>query len=1566
MKKILLAILLWLPVTVVAQTPCTISLPYTTGFENDVSYLAPQCWTALSGETYVYDFFYYVHSGSQNLILNSSSGESQIATPRIPLPLNQVGVHLWYVDLAVSSAGLMKVGFVTTLTGTVQWIDTIATCDNYTYVELDYTGLNITDTGYLVFSYSNSSGVGVGMIDDITILQLSDCSPVDNLHIADLSNSEATIEWNESGNEALGYWCYIADTNSRAAAFDSTYLPAGSTSHTFSSLEGNRHYFAWVVSYCGNENSMAAPCSFITLPDCGAVQGLRAITGYRTIGLEWTAPMGGDDVTEYIIGYKPAGDTHWVTTTTTHHCHFITGLEPDSRYDYRVTTVCTDSTGLTLSGWVYTQGCTATTVDSSGQHGSLPISYNSMHSYTQQIYLSNDLTNIDTITGLTFFLSGNYYIDPTPVVVYLANSAKSQFNSNNDYLPVSQLTQVYAGNIINNGREVSIHLPTPFVRQPDSNLIVVIDNNLDDFSNSIPSFVIGNTTTYRAIYRTSMFDISPESPGIGTRVKYLNQIRFNTRGCALPQCERPLVCVTEVGNDHVDVEWNVDSAAEYTCAYRLAGTEVWTVADSGIVSGSYRFTNLELGRDYELRVSRICDTVTLDGYTSISLPCMPVSLPYGEDFELQTVSSVFSRSCWLGGTLSTGFLIRYPTVTTLTGSSNKVCEMTEGYLVLPRFNQPLNMLQIRMNIRQTFNGDRLMLGVLNNIDDTILSATIIDTLAYNSGNSPRDTMVLYRLNDISITDGHLVIIAPQGCYQQYIDNIYVSLIPDCQPVEDVVISSLTTSSATLSWTITEGMSAPTGYLAEYGPRFFTPGTGTLVTLTAMPHVLTGLNHSTDYDLYIYTLCTSDTSEVVGPIRFSTLCDSYSELPYIMDFERIQDPGYTEQNLPTCWYGESVANGSTPTVTATNDSSQVSSGQYTLLFQGSGIVALPLFNGNLNDLKVQFHLYRTAPSASTVIIGTVDSVTPGFSASFVPIDTIPYSTTIGSDNLVTLYLTEYSGTSNRIALLATGQAYNRLYLDDITVDENNDCVAPHHIRLTSRSATSATLSWRVSQAPYYSVEYGPQGFTPGTGTLDTTASQSISLNALVPATTYDVYVTSLCGAENSESSFFTFNTLRGTPVTAYPYHCSFTDSIENSQWELDNGSQRNSWHIGAAALTGSGDSASLYISYDFFGNTHQYITSSPSQVYAYRTLHMDQTSYRVHYDWLSNGERLYDYLRVFLVPGNVFFTPGRNPIGTFTTNSFHNSIPEGWIALDGGAGLSNVTEWQRHDEEIEIPIAGDYFLLFYWLNDGAMGSMPPAAVDNITVTLSRCPAAQGLTLQRVTDSSFTVAWQGNPMSQQYIVEYGQAGFLPGTGTTDTVTGVTYTVGRLIPGSEYDFYVLAQCGEDWYADSTAVLLNIRTDTIVYYTVTVQANNDTYGRVEGSGRYAEGSVATLAAWPAQGYHFTMWDDGDISNPRYLTVVEDITLTAIFDPEDIGIDKPDGEKDFILYPNPATNSVNIQMVHPGAEIVILDICGRERGRFTTAASTATLDLKGYSPGVYFVQMQQGGNKTIQKLIIK
>ena len=155
-RAFMIAALCCLPLVIHGQTNCNITLPYSTGFETDVSEQAPACWTVLGGTAYAFDFVYYAHTGSKILALNYLSAESKIATPRIPLPLNQVGVTLWYADLAWNP-GLMRVGFVTSLTATnVQWIDTIPSSDDYTYFELDFTGLSITDTGYLVFAYNTA------------------------------------------------------------------------------------------------------------------------------------------------------------------------------------------------------------------------------------------------------------------------------------------------------------------------------------------------------------------------------------------------------------------------------------------------------------------------------------------------------------------------------------------------------------------------------------------------------------------------------------------------------------------------------------------------------------------------------------------------------------------------------------------------------------------------------------------------------------------------------------------------------------------------------------------------------------------------------------------------------------------------------------------------------------------------------------------------------------------------------------------------------------------------------------------------------------------------------------------------------------------------------------------------------------------------------------------------------------------------------------------------------------------------------------------------------------------
>ena len=61
-----------------------------------------------------------------------------------------------------------------------------------------------------------------------------------------------------------------------------------------------------------------------------------------------------------------------------------------------------------------------------------------------------------------------------------------------------------------------------------------------------------------------------------------------------------------------------------------------------------------------------------------------------------------------------------------------------------------------------------------------------------------------------------------------------------------------------------------------------------------------------------------------------------------------------------------------------------------------------------------------------------------------------------------------------------------------------------------------------------------------------------------------------------------------------------------------------------------------------------------------------------------------------------------------------------------------------------------------------------------------------------DFGVDISWEGT--SSSYIIEYGPAGFTPGTGTTVVVNGTSYTVMGLTTYATYDFYIYYDCGND----------------------------------------------------------------------------------------------------------------------------------------------------------------------------
>ena len=66
---------------------------------------------------------------------------------------------------------------------------------------------------------------------------------------------------------------------------------------------------------------------------------------------------------------------------------------------------------------------------------------------------------------------------------------------------------------------------------------------------------------------------------------------------------------------------------------------------------------------------------------------------------------------------------------------------------------------------------------------------------------------------------------------------------------------------------------------------------------------------------------------------------------------------------------------------------------------------------------------------------------------------------------------------------------------------------------------------------------------------------------------------------------------------------------------------------------------------------------------------------------------------------------------------------------------------------------------------------------------------------------------------------------------------------------------------------------------YNVTVAANESAYGTVKGGETVVSGTVVTISATPAAGYHFAKWSDNSTLNPRELTPTSDTALTALFE---------------------------------------------------------------------------------------
>ena len=140
-------------------------------------------------------------------------------------------------------------------------------------------------------------------------------------------------------------------------------------------------------------------------------------------------------------------------------------------------------------------------------------------------------------------------------------------------------------------------------------------------------------------------------------------------------------------------------------------------------------------------------------------------------------------------------------------------------------------------------------------------------------------------------------------------------------------------------------------------------------------------------------------------------------------------------------------------------------------------------------------------------------------------------------------------------------------------------------------------------------------------------------------------------------------------------------------------------------------------------------------------------------------------------------------------------------------------------------------------------------------------------------------------------------------------------------------------------------------VMYNVIVGSNNNEMGdAVVTQEPVCIDSTAIITAIANDGYHFVRWNDGNTDNPRTVHVSSDTTFVAEFE---IVTDIEDNVANEIsLFPNPATDILNITSSETISEIEIVNALGQVVRRMEVNADNAVCDVENLSSGVYVVRL--------------
>ncbi len=562
-----------------------------------------------------------------------------------------------------------------------------------------------------------------------------------------------------------------------------------------------------------------------------------------------------------------------------------------------------------------------------------------------------------------------------------------------------------------------------------------------------------------------------------------------------------------------------------------------------------------------------------------------------------------------------------------------------------------------------------------------------------------------------------------------------NLFGQCTDVSNLTIDGVSLTSVDISWT---AGGTETDWNIEYGVSGFTPGTGTMGTASGTPDFTASVTSNTEYEFYVQADCGGgDLSGWFGPISaYSGYCE----------FEGL-DPDYYINNFSTTGGATNISNltsGFSPTGYEDATSMTVSN------FAGAPDINFTVDFGLETWYTFGFSIWVDWNNDLVFDSGEQMFQSSQYESNFSGSFGIPLGTPVGNYRM--RIMADYNSSQPTDPCgLAFGQGEAEDYTLEVTTPPS--CLPVTGITLDGITATSVDISWTAQGSETdWNIEYGPEGFTPGSGTMGTASgTAAFTATPLTAETYYDFYVQADCGG-GDESMWI-------GPFTAYTGYCEFEgiDSdyfIEN--FSTTGGTTSNISNLGSGYGANGYEDATAMVVSSFAGGPDVNFTVDHGFGY--------YLGFSIWVDWNDNlifepTEQMYtsgSYEETF---SGSFGVPSGTPAGTYRMRlqvDSDNSSPNDPCAAANGYG------------EVE-----DYTF-------------------EVTPTPS-CLPIDDLTFEGASSSTIDISWTVLGTETDWNIEYGPVGFTPGTGMTGTATGTpNFTATLLSADTEYDFYVQADCG------------------------------------------------------------------------------------------------------------------------------------------------------------------------------